>query len=151
MTPSDAPRRIMVAGGSDLIGRHLSAALLAWGDEVLVLSRHPASAQTHLPRCAVLRWHPGSDGRWRDELDVVDAVVDVSGAPFFTKWRGDYYKREVLGSRRTAIQSLVKAIARASVRPKVFVRTSSLGPVRIPPRKRGAHGALSSRRRAAQP
>jgi uncharacterized protein len=128
MTPSDATRRIMIAGGSGLIGRRLSAALLARGDEVLVLSRHPASAQTHLPRCAVLRWHPGSDGRWQDELDGVDAVVDVSGAPFFTKWRGDYYKREVLGSRRTAIQSLIKAIARASVRPKVFVSTSSLGP-----------------------
>lgn len=128
MTPSESTRRIMIAGGSGLIGRHLAAALLARDDEVLVLSRHPASAQTHLPGCAVLRWHPGSDGRWRDELDVVDAVVDVSGAPFFTKWRGDYYKREVLGSRRTAIQSLIKAIARASVRPKVFVSTSSLGP-----------------------
>jgi uncharacterized protein (TIGR01777 family) len=128
MTPSASTRRIMIAGGSGLIGRHLSAALLARGDEVLVLSRHPASAQTHLPGCAVLRWQPGSDGRWQDELDVVDAVVDVSGAPFFTKWRGDYYKREVLGSRRTAIQSLIKAIARASVRPKVFVSTSSLGP-----------------------
>jgi uncharacterized protein (TIGR01777 family) len=127
MTPSDSPRRIIIAGASGLIGRHLSAALLARGDEVLVLSRHPASAQAHLPGCAVLGWHPGSDGRWQDELDV-DAVVDVSGARFFTKWRGDYYKREVLGSRRTAIQSLIKAIARAPVRPKVFVSTSSLGP-----------------------
>ena len=128
MTPSESTRRIMIAGGSGLIGRHLSAALLARDDEVLVLSRHPASAQTHLPGCAVLPWHPGSDGRWQDELDVVDAVVDVSGAPFFTRWPGDYYRREVLGSRRTAIQSLIKAIARASVRPKVFVSTSSLGP-----------------------
>lgn len=127
-TRSDYPRRIMIAGGSGLIGRHLAAALLARGDEVLVLSRHPPSAQASLPGCAVLRWHPGSEGRWQDELDVVDAVVDVSGAPFFTKWRGDYYKREVLGSRRTAIQSLIEAMDRASVRPKVFVSTSSLGP-----------------------
>ena len=118
----------MIAGGSGLIGRHLSAALIARGDEVLVLSRHPASVQTRLPGCAVLRWHPGSHGRWQDELDVVDAVVDLSGAPFFTKWRGDYYKREVLGSRRIAIQSLTEAIARASMRPKAFLSTSSLGP-----------------------
>jgi uncharacterized protein len=128
MTPSDYTRRIMIAGASGLIGRHLAAALIARGDEVLALSRHPASVQTRLPGCAVLRWHPGSHGRWQDELDVVDAVVDLSGAPFFTKWRGDYYKREVLGSRRTAIQSLTEAIARASTRPKVFVSTSSLGP-----------------------
>jgi NAD dependent epimerase/dehydratase family enzyme len=47
---------------------------------------------------------------------------------FFTRWRGDYYKREVLGSRRAAIQSLIDAIARASARPTVFVSTSSLGP-----------------------
>ena len=128
MTPSDSPQRILIAGGSGLIGRHLSAALLARGDEVLVLSRHPASTQTRLPGCAVLRWHTGSDRRWRDELDVVDAIVDVSGAPFFTKWRGDYYKREVLGSRHAAIRSLIEAIARASMRPKVFLSTSSLAP-----------------------
>lgn len=128
MTPSDSTRRVIIAGGSGLIGRHLCAALLARGDEVLVLSRHPASVQTRLPGCAVLPWHPGSGAKWQDELDVVDAVVDLSGAPFFTKWRGDYYKREFLGSRRTAIQSLVEAIAHASVRPKVFVSSSSLGP-----------------------
>jgi uncharacterized protein len=93
----------MIAGGSGLIGRHVSAALIARGGEVLVLSRHPASVQACLPGCAVLPWHPGSDGKWQDELDVVDAVVDLSGAPFFTRWRGDYYKREVLGSRRTAM------------------------------------------------
>ncbi|MGZ4233208.1 MAG: TIGR01777 family oxidoreductase [Solirubrobacteraceae bacterium] len=127
-TTSDFPRRIMIAGGSGLIGRHLSAALLARGDEVLVLSRDPAVAQARVPGCAVLHWHPGSDGKWQDELNVVDAVVDVSGAPFFTKWRGDYYKREVLGARRGAIQSLIEAIARAPVRPKAFISTSSLGP-----------------------
>jgi uncharacterized protein len=126
--PCDSRWRIMIAGGSGLIGRHLSAALLARGDEVLALSRHPASVQARLPGCAVLRWRPGSAGQWQDELDMVDAVVDLSGAPFFARWRGDYYKREVLGSRRTAIQSLVEAITRASVRPKVFVSTSSLGP-----------------------
>ena len=118
----------MIAGGSGLIGRHLCAALLARGDEVLVLSRHPASVQARLRGCAVLPWHPGSDGKWQDKLDVVDAVVNLSGAPFCTRWRGDCYKREVLGSRRTAIQSLIEAIARASVRPKAFVSTSSLGP-----------------------
>ena len=57
----------MIAGGGGLIGRHLSAALLARGDEVLVLSRLAASVQTRLPGCAVLRWHPGSDGKWQDD------------------------------------------------------------------------------------
>jgi uncharacterized protein len=92
-----------------------------------VLSRDPVEAEARVPGCAVLHWRPGSDGKWQDELDVVDAVVDVSGAPFFTRWRGDYYKREVLGSRRAAIQALIEAIDRAPVRPKVFISTSSLG------------------------
>jgi uncharacterized protein len=128
VTRSHSPWRIMIAGGSGLIGRHLAAALIAQGDEVLVLSRRPASVQARLPGCGVLPWHPGSNGKWQDELDMVDAVVDVSGAPFFANWRGEYYKREVLGSRYAAIQSLIRAIARASVRPKAFVSASSLGP-----------------------
>ncbi len=127
-TTSTSPRRIVIAGGSGLIGRHLSAALAARGDQVLVLSRDPIAVQARLPGCAVLRWQPGSNGDWQEELDAVDGVIDLSGAPFFTKWRGDYYKREVLGSRRVAIQSVIEAIARVSVRPKVFISTSSLGP-----------------------
>lgn len=126
-TTANCARRIMIAGGSGLIGRHLCSALLARGAEVLVLSRDPAVVQARLPGCAVLRWRPGSDGRWQDELDVVDAVIDVSGAPFLRRWRGNYYTREVLGSRRAAIESLTDAIARAPVRPNVFISTSSLG------------------------
>ena len=34
-------RRIMIAGGIGLIGRHLCEQLLARGDEVVILSRHP--------------------------------------------------------------------------------------------------------------
>jgi len=117
----------MIAGGSGLIGRHLAAALLDRGHEVLVLSRDPARSQPLLPGCAVLPWRPSSDGRWQGELEVVDALINLSGAPFFTKWPGDYYKREILGSRRAAIESLIEAIARTGVGPEVFVSTSSLG------------------------
>ena len=126
MRDRQTPQRIMIAGGSGLIGRHLSA-LLRRGREVIVLSRHSGRVQDRLPGCAVLGWQPGADGRWQDELEVVDALVDLSGAPFFTNWRGDYYTREVLGSRRTAIGALIDAIARTSTRPSVFVSTSSLG------------------------
>ena len=103
MTPPDPTRRIMIAGGSGLIGRHLAAALVARGDEVLVLSRHPASVQTRLPGCALLHWQPGSHGRWQDELDVVDAVVDLSGAPFFTTLTGCALGNSILPTSAEAI------------------------------------------------
>jgi NAD dependent epimerase/dehydratase family enzyme len=71
----------MIAGGSGLIGRHLAGALLRRVDEVLLLSRDPARAQPLLPGAAVLAWRLGSDGLWQDELEVVDALIDLSGGP----------------------------------------------------------------------
>lgn len=75
----------------------------------------------------MLHWSPGARGRWSRELDAVDAVIDVSGAPFVTRWRGDYYTREVFGSRLRAIRALVDAVEAARVRPRTFISTSSLG------------------------
>lgn len=115
----------MIAGGSGLIGRHLAAELLARGDEVIVLSREPRATQQHLRGAAVLPWTPGLDGCWQPELEGVDAVVNLAGAPFFTNSRDDYYKRVVLGSRRRAIESLLEALENTRHRPIAFISASS--------------------------
>lgn len=125
-TGSTRLRRVIVAGGSGLIGRHLTAALLARGDEVLVLSRDPRATASRLPDASVLEWRPGRDGPWQEELEAADGMVDLAGAPFFTRLRGRDYQREVLGTRRAASAALAHTIARTSVAPRTLVSGSSI-------------------------
>jgi uncharacterized protein len=119
-------RRIMIAGGSGLIGRHLSATLLARGDEIIVLARDPATAELDLPGAAVLAWQPGCSGRWQLELEAVDALVNLAGAPFLTPWHNEHHRRAVIADRHAAIASLLEALERTRHRPAAFISTSSI-------------------------
>lgn len=120
-------RRIMITGGTGLIGRHLCDQLLARGDEVVILSRHPEHTP-HINRAAaVLPWQPGADGPWARELDGIDAVVNLAGAPFFTRWKANYYHEQVIASRQAATDSLLNAMKTKPKRPAVFINGSSIG------------------------
>lgn len=124
---SPKPLRVMIAGGGGLIGAHLAGALLARGEEVLVLSRRPRRVRQLLPGVAVLSWGLGQQSeRWREELEFCDALVDLSGPSFFTPLIGEQYRRGVLEARRAVTSSLLAAIAGARRRPRAFLSASSL-------------------------
>jgi uncharacterized protein (TIGR01777 family) len=74
----------------------------------------------------VLEWRPGHDGPWQQELEAADGVVDLAGAPFFTRLRGRDYQREVMGTRRASSAALVEAIGRTSVAPRTLISGSSI-------------------------
>ena len=74
--------RIVVAGGSGFIGRHLISALVAEGHTVTMLTR--AQPESHKTPAALLRhmhWDPlTADGELADVLASTDAVVNLAGA-----------------------------------------------------------------------
>ena len=74
--------KVVIAGGSGLIGRALTESLLADAHDVVVLSRDPPRAGRRLPAGArVLGWQPGAPST---ELPFVlanaTAVVNLCGA-----------------------------------------------------------------------
>jgi uncharacterized protein len=70
--------KVILAGGSGLIGRALVEALLAGGHEPVVLSRNPGRAR--LPEGARgVEWQPPDVGEWAAELRDAAAVINLSG------------------------------------------------------------------------
>jgi uncharacterized protein (TIGR01777 family) len=70
--------KVVVAGGSGLIGRWLCTALVSAGHEAVVLSRNPA--RLHLSEgVRGVEWHPPKIGDWAAELDGAGAVINLSG------------------------------------------------------------------------
>jgi uncharacterized protein len=125
-----APRRIVIAGGSGMLGRRLAARWLAAGDAVTVLSRDPVRAARALPPGATARpWAPPTidDGLVAD-LRGVDAVVNLAGVslggPPWTPGR----QRAILQSRLDATRTIVGALARLapSEHPSVLVNASGI-------------------------
>jgi uncharacterized protein (TIGR01777 family) len=114
-------RRILVAGGTGLVGRHLAAALVRGGLEVTVLSRSGRSAI--LPA--------GAEGRpWEALPEVLEraaGVVNLCGEGIADARWSPGRKRTLLDSRVGPTRRLVEALAAARNRPSVLVSASAVG------------------------
>lgn len=124
--------RILIAGGSGLIGSRLSALLTEDGDEVTILSRYPAKVRGIPVGVRVIEWDGKSVQAWGSEVDVMDAVVNLTGENlsgkgiFPTRWTEER-KQLLQSSRVNSGKALAKAIEMANHKPAVFVQASGIG------------------------
>jgi uncharacterized protein len=117
--------RVVVAGGSGLIGRALCGTLLEAGHEPVVLSR--ALARARLPAgVTCVEWHPPTLGSWGTSLDGADAIVNLAGESIGHWPWTSHRKRELRDSRLDATRALVQAMAPLPPgrRPRVLVNSS---------------------------
>jgi len=120
--------RVVIAGGSGMIGRHLAAAFLEDGWAVDVLTRDPRRAARRLPTGAqAVAWDPA--GRPRDLATVLahsDAVINLAGVSIGTRPWTPGHKRAILDSRVAATDAIVRAIGSLPIdrRPKTLVNAS---------------------------
>ncbi len=99
--------RVLLLGGTGFIGKHLQAALLARGDEVVLASmRDPAAAAQRAAGC--------------------DVVVNLAGEPIAQRW-SPAVKARLAESRIAATSAFLSALAGRQPRPRAFVAASAIG------------------------
>lgn len=119
-------KRIVVTGGTGLIGGAFVKKLVERGDEVVVLTRHPGRAR--LPEGARAEgWDPLVAGPWQRVVDGAYAVVHLAGDPVLGGRWTSAKKRSIRESRITSARLLVDACRDAEARPEVFVGASAVG------------------------
>jgi hypothetical protein len=120
---------IVLAGGSGFLGRKLAARFEGDGLEVLTLTRRPRPEV----RTDVF-WKPGvTAAQWAQRLEGAHALFNLAGENLGERRWTDARKRALADSRIAATRSLVDAIRRCRVPPRVFVSSSAVGYY-------GAHG-----------
>ncbi len=121
--------RVFMTGATGLIGRRLSSALLARGDEVRVLSRGGrAKAAAQLgPRVEAVEGDPAVAGAWGKAVDGCDAVVNLAGENLFARRWSDEQKERIRSSRVLATRNVVAAMQAATARPSVLANASAIG------------------------
>ena len=127
---------IIITGGTGLIGRALSASLLADGHQVSVLTRNPDRARNMLASdVQALKWQNPDIKALSRLIEKNDAVINLAGESIagenllgiLTKrWTKDSKKR-IQSSRVDMGQALVKVIEMAEKKPKVFIQASAVG------------------------
>jgi uncharacterized protein (TIGR01777 family) len=121
--------RVFITGGSGLIGRHLSRQLLGAGHQPVILSRHSDKVRRkpEFRELQVVQGDPSTEGRWQDEVDGCDAVVNLAGHNLFAERWNLEVKRKIRDSRVYGTEHVVAAIKRARNRPRVLVQASAIG------------------------
>ncbi len=121
-------KRVIVTGATGLIGKEVCKGLIARGYEVVVFSRNPDSARAKVPGAAdYVAWTPSESGPWAAQLDGAWGVISLAGASIAGKRWDDDYKREIRDTRIIGTRGLVKAMAAAQEKPKVFISGSAVG------------------------
>lgn len=122
--------RVIVTGGTGLIGQSLVEVLMRHGYEVIVVSRDPVlAAQTFRRRGLSVR-AVGWDGRtaqgWGELIGAESALVNLAGAsPAHWRWTNSY-KARILESRLRAGEAVMQAIEQYGP-PEVLVQASAAG------------------------
>jgi uncharacterized protein (TIGR01777 family) len=121
--------RVLIAGGSGLIGRHLARALLDGGHQPIVLSRNAdhVRREPSMWSFPIIAGDPTVAGRWQEEVDGCDVVVNLAGHNIFAdRWNAEI-KRKIRDSRVHSAENLVAAIKQARSRPKAYIQGSAIG------------------------
>jgi len=124
---SDVMKRVLITGGTGLIGRALSANMAADGYEVIVLSRNPERATGLPPGVRAERWDARTAVGWGALADGAHAVVNLAGESISAgRWTSER-KSRIRESRLNAGRAVVGAIEAAKTRPSVLVQASGVG------------------------
>jgi uncharacterized protein len=121
--------KVVVAGGTGLIGTALTRSLAGAGHDVVILTRRPPGEVRGLPEGArPVRWSASGGGDWTGALSGADGVISLAGASVGGGPWTARRVREILDSRLRATSALVAAMAALppAERPKALLSASGV-------------------------
>lgn len=114
--------RIVLAGGSGYLGRHLSRSLLARGDEVVVLTRGPGEVRDGI---RFVHWDGVKVGAWAEHLEGAAAVVHLAGKRVDCRPTRSNID-ELIRSRVESVRAMGEAVAAGTDPPSAWVQLSTM-------------------------
>lgn len=124
--------RILITGGTGLIGQALTKALAYDGHQVIILSRNPKQTEPLKGDVVFQKWDAQTGDGWAHWADGADAIVNLAGASIAgdgllpTRWSVER-KRLLINSRVKAGEAVVDAIRQVDNKPKVVIQSSAVG------------------------
>jgi uncharacterized protein (TIGR01777 family) len=119
--------RIVITGGSGLIGRALAREMGSAGHEIVVLTRDPSRAGTLPPGTRAVQWDGKTARGWSSLLDEGTAIVHLAGDAIAEGRWTEEKKRRIRQSRVESGRAVMAAIQEAKSRPRVLLQGSAVG------------------------
>jgi uncharacterized protein len=116
-------KKILIAGGTGLIGSHLSRLLKNNGYEVAHLSRH-ANPTAEFPTFA---WQPETGVFDKKAFEGADAVINLAGAGIADKRWSKTRKREIIESRTSSNALIANYLRSEKHTIQTYISASAIG------------------------
>ena len=122
--------KVIITGGTGLIGSQLTKKLLNSNHEVVILSRNPKKYK--LPQGAIgQQWDGKTAEGWQEQVETADAIINlagesIAGAGFPPPRWTEERKQRILQSRVDAGQAITEAIKQAENKPSVLIQSSGI-------------------------
>ena len=111
--------KILISGGTGLIGSAVCSRLLQDNHSVVVLSRTPNSLGGNLRGISAITQ--------LNEQENIDVILNLAGEPIANQRWSKQQKQRILDSRLITTEKLLTYIANSQQKPKVFISGSAIG------------------------
>jgi uncharacterized protein len=124
--------KVIIAGGSGLMGRGLTNSLTRDGHEVIILSRAPDKVKKLPHGSSAVKWDARTAEGWGHLVDDADVIVNFAGESLKgegfipSRWT-EKRKKGIRLSRIYAGNAVTEAIRIAKRKPKVLLQASAVG------------------------
>ncbi len=119
--------RVIIIGGSGLIGLALVTDLTRNSHEVIILSRRPERIIDLPAGVRAERWDGRTAEGWYSLADGADAIVNLAGENISSGRWTDERKHTILQSRLNAGQAMIQAVKAVTRRPRAVIQASGIG------------------------
>ena len=123
--------RVVITGGTGLIGRALAAELIKAKYEVVVLSRNPGKVKDLPEGVRAAQWDGKTAQGWGELADGAYAIINLAGEnlagkSWFSIRLTKSRKERIVNSRVNAGRAVVEAVKAARVKPQVVLQVSGV-------------------------
>src|SRR5689334_21088527 len=118
--------KILITGATGLIGKAICQSLINDGEQVVVLTRSPASTIS-LSGASVFQWSPETELPPPQSLQDVEAVIHLAGESVAAGRWTEERKRSIRDSRLKGTRNLVAGMGEARNPPKILISSSAVG------------------------
>jgi uncharacterized protein len=120
--------KIVLTGGSGIVGKVLTQLLIAEGHELTIFTRSPGKTRNLLPGAAeYVQWSSEDESGFEEYLAGKDAVIHLAGTSIFGSLWSEDYRQKILTSRQNGTKNLVTAVNNLSEKPHTFISASAIG------------------------
>jgi uncharacterized protein (TIGR01777 family) len=119
--------RVIITGGSGLVGRALATNLAHAGHEVIILSRRPEIIMGLEAGERAEKWDGRTAEGWYALADGAAAIVNLAGENISSGRWTDERKHAILESRLDTGRAIIRAVEMAAHKPRVIIQASGVG------------------------